>query len=82
MLRKPMCKVAGIRQLQRQVSDLLNYLERNQSALVHCAALLRQGEPISTAFVESTVKRDCGQANEQEAAVPVEPDDDAGLPRC
>ena len=48
-------RVAGIRRLQRYVRDLLGYLERNQDALVHDAAQRRQGEPISTAFVESAV---------------------------
>ena len=35
--------------------ELLAYLERNQGALVHYAARRRNGEPISTAFVESAV---------------------------
>ena len=47
--------VAGIGRLQRHVSDLLDYLERNQGALVHYAARRRRSEPISTAFVESAV---------------------------
>ena len=46
---------ASIECLQRHVSDLLGYLERNQDALVHYAARRLHGEPISTAFVESTV---------------------------
>ena len=46
---------AGIGRLQRHVSDLLGYLERNQGALVPYAARRRRGEPISTAFVESAV---------------------------
>jgi len=41
--------------LQRHISELLGYLERNQDMLVHYAARRRQGEPISTAFVESAV---------------------------
>ena len=41
--------------LQRHVSGLLDYLERNRGALVHYAARRRRGEPISTAFVESAV---------------------------
>jgi hypothetical protein len=53
--RQPLRDVAGIRRLQRHVSDLLGYLERNQDALVHYAARRRRGEPISTAFVESAV---------------------------
>ena len=53
--RKHMRDVAGIGRLQRHVSDLLGYLERNQDALVHYAARRRRGEPISTAFVESAV---------------------------
>ena len=53
--RKPIRDVAGIGRLQRHVSDLLGYLERNQDALVHYAARRRRGEPISTAFVESAV---------------------------
>jgi hypothetical protein len=47
--------VAGIGRLQRHVSDLLGYLERNRDALVPYAARRRRGEPISTAFVESAV---------------------------
>ena len=46
---------AGIGRLQRHISDLLGYLERNEGALVHYAARRRRGEPISTAFVESAV---------------------------
>ena len=47
--------VAGIGRLQRHVSDLLGYLDRNRDALVPYAARRRRGEPISTAFVESAV---------------------------
>ncbi|MDP8909281.1 MAG: hypothetical protein M3N47_09250, partial [Chloroflexota bacterium] len=53
--RKRMRDVAGIGRLQRHVSGLLDYLERNQGALVHYAARRRRSEPISTAFVESAV---------------------------
>ena len=53
--RKPLRDVTGIERLQRHVSELLGYLERNQEALVHDAARRRRGEPISTAFVESAV---------------------------
>src|SRR5215208_355413 len=48
-------EVAGIDRLQRHVSELLGYLERNQDMPVHYAALRRRDEPISTAFVESAV---------------------------
>jgi hypothetical protein len=47
--------VAGIGRLERHVSELLSYLQRNEGALVHYAARRRCGEPISTAFVESSV---------------------------
>ena len=47
--------MAGIRRLQRHLSELLGYLELNQDALVHYAARRRRSEPISTAFVESAV---------------------------
>jgi len=47
--------VAGIGRLEHHASELLAYLERNQGALVHYAARRRTGEPISTAFVESSV---------------------------
>jgi hypothetical protein len=53
--REPLRDVAGIGRLQRHVSELLGYLERNEGALVHYAARRRSGEPISTAFVESAV---------------------------
>jgi len=53
--RKHVRDVAGIGRLERHVSELLGYLERNQGALVHYAARRRRGEPISTAFVESAV---------------------------
>jgi hypothetical protein len=53
--RKPLRDVVGISRLQRHISDLLGYLERNQGALVHYAARHRRDEPISTAFVESAV---------------------------
>ena len=41
--------------LQRHVSELLSYLERNRAVLVPYAARRRRGEPISTAFVESAI---------------------------
>ena len=47
--------VAGVRRLEHHAGELLAYLERNQGALVHYAARRRRGEPISTAFVESSV---------------------------
>jgi Transposase len=47
--------IAGIGRLEHHVGELLAYLERNQAALVHYAARRRHGEPISTAFVESSV---------------------------
>ena len=47
--------VAGIGRLEHHVGELLAYLERNQGALVRYAARRRNGEPISTAFVESSV---------------------------
>jgi hypothetical protein len=53
--RKHVRDVAGIGCFQRHVSELLGYLARNESALVHYAARRRRGEPISTAFVESAV---------------------------
>jgi len=53
--RQPVRDVAGIGRLQRHVSDLLGYLERNRDALVPYAARRRRGEAISTAFVESAV---------------------------
>jgi hypothetical protein len=53
--RKHMREIAGIDRLQRHISELLSYLERNQDMLVHYAARRRRGEPISTAFVESAV---------------------------
>jgi hypothetical protein len=53
--RTSICGVAGIGRLERHVGELLAYLERSQGALVHYAARRRRGEPISTAFVESSV---------------------------
>ena len=53
--RTYICGVAGIGRLEHHVRELLAYLERNQGALVHYAARRRNGEPISTAFVESSV---------------------------
>src|SRR5215217_508779 len=47
--RKPVRDMAGIGRLQRHVSDLLGYLERNRDALVPYAARRRRGEAISTA---------------------------------
>ena len=49
------CGVAGIGRLEHHASELLGYLELNRGALVHYAARRRNGEPISTAFVESSV---------------------------
>jgi len=53
--RKHVRDMIGIGRLQRHASELLGYLERNESALVPYAARRRRGEPISTAFVESAV---------------------------
>jgi hypothetical protein len=53
--RRHVREVADVGRVQRHVSDLLGYLERNQDMLVHYAARRRRGEPISTAFVESAV---------------------------
>jgi hypothetical protein len=53
--RKSIREVAGIGRLQRHVSELLGYLERNRGALVPYAARRRCGEPTSTAFVESAI---------------------------
>ena len=50
-----LCEIGGIDRLQRHVSELLSYLERNQDMLVHYAARRRCGEPISTVFVVSAV---------------------------
>ena len=47
--------MAGVGKVRRHVADLLGYLGRNQAALVHYAARRRNGEAISTAFVESAV---------------------------
>jgi len=47
--------MAGIGRLEHHVAELLAYLERNQGALAHYAARRRNGEPISTAFLESAV---------------------------
>jgi hypothetical protein len=47
--------MAGIGRVEYHVGELLAYLERNQGALVHYAGRRRNGEPISTAFVESSV---------------------------
>jgi hypothetical protein len=55
MQRTYTCGVAGIGRLEHHVTELLGYLERNQGALVHDAGRRRSGEPISTAFVESSV---------------------------
>jgi hypothetical protein len=47
--------VAGIGRLEHHAKELLGYLEQKQGALVHYAARRRRGEPISTAFVDSSV---------------------------
>ncbi len=47
--------MTGFGRLEHHAGELLAYLERNQGALVHYAARHRNGEPISTAFVESSV---------------------------
>jgi hypothetical protein len=53
--RPSICDMAGIGRLEHHLGKLPAYLERNQGALVHYAARRRNGEPISTAFVESAV---------------------------
>jgi hypothetical protein len=55
MQRRPMRNVAGVDKVRQHIADLLGYLERNEAALVHYAVRRRQGEPIATSFVESTV---------------------------
>ena len=47
--------VNGVSALRRHLSDVLAYLEANQSALVNYGVRYRRGEPISTAFVESAI---------------------------
>jgi hypothetical protein len=53
--RTDICGAASIGRLEHHVGELLAYLERNHGALVHYAARRRNGEPISTALVESSV---------------------------
>ncbi len=53
--RRHVRQAVGIDRLQRHVTSLVGYLERNRGALVPYAARRRRGEPISTAFVESAV---------------------------
>jgi hypothetical protein len=53
--RKAVRGVVGIGKLRQHVADLLGYLERNATALVHYAARRRHDEPIATSFVESAV---------------------------
>jgi hypothetical protein len=53
--RRHVREAAGIERLQRHVTSLISYLERNQAALVPYASRRRRGQPISTAFVESAV---------------------------
>jgi hypothetical protein len=53
--RRSILGIAAIGRLEHHAGELLAYLERNQGALVHYAARRRNGEPISTAFVESSV---------------------------
>jgi hypothetical protein len=53
--RTSICGMVGIGRLEHHVAELLTYLERNQGALVHYAARCQDGEPISTAFIESAV---------------------------
>jgi hypothetical protein len=72
--------VAGIGRLEHHANELLGYLERNQGALVHYAARRRNGEPISTAFVEFG-QRDHRQTHEQKAADALEQSDGSALPR-
>jgi hypothetical protein len=55
MRRRPMRDLAGVDKMRQHVADLLGYLERNETALVHYAARRRRGAPIATAFVESAV---------------------------
>ena len=53
--RKGVREMAGADRLRRQVAGLLGYLERNEAALVPCAARRQRSEPIATSFVESAV---------------------------
>jgi hypothetical protein len=53
--RRSVRDVVGMDKLRQHAGDLLGYLERNETALVHYAARRRRGEPIATSFVESAV---------------------------
>ena len=53
--REGVREMAGADKLQRQVTGLLGYLERNEAALVPYAARRQRGEAIATSFVESAV---------------------------
>jgi hypothetical protein len=55
MQRSIVRDVAGIGRLQRHVAELVGYLERNETALVHYDGRRRRGEAIATSFVESAV---------------------------
>ena len=55
MQRRPMRDAAGVDKVRQHIAYLLDYLERNEAALVHYAARRRRGEPIATSFVESAV---------------------------
>ena len=53
--RRDVRDAAGTGRLQRHANELLSYLKRSEDALAYYAARRRCGEPISTAFVESSV---------------------------
>ena len=47
--------MAGMARLERHVSELLAYLERNRGASIHYATRRRNDELIPTVFQETTV---------------------------
>ena len=79
--RKPIRDVAGIGRLQRHVSDLLGYLERNQDALVPLRGPASAWRADLDRVRGECGQRDRGQAHEQDAADALEQGDGAALPR-
>jgi hypothetical protein len=67
--------------LRRHVRDLIDYLEANTAMLVNYGARRRNGEPISTAFVESAVNEIVSRPDGQEAANALEQMDSPVVPR-
>lgn len=51
----PELNYANLKALQKQLDEMYNYIRNNQMMIPNYGEMRRYGEPVSTAFVESTI---------------------------